>query len=83
MGVTGLLKLLEPVAEDVDLSEYAGLRCAIDASSWLYRGAYGCALDLAESKVGVGRGGRAGLARGMISVIRLCAAGRGLALAAF
>ena len=47
MGIKDLHKLLESVTEKgVRLSRYRGQTVAVDASSWLHKGAYGCAWEL-------------------------------------
>ena len=47
MGIPGLLKELNAlVGRDAHISTYSGKRVAIDASGWLHRACYSCALDL-------------------------------------
>ena len=47
MGIPGLLKELNAlVGRDAHISAYRGQRVAVDASGWLHRSTYGCALDL-------------------------------------
>ena len=47
MGIPGLLKELNAlVGRDGHISAYRGQRVAVDASGWLHRSTYGCALDL-------------------------------------
>ena len=51
MGIQGLLRELQPLVEKPEsaaatLSPYRGSKLAVDLSSWLYKGAYGCALEL-------------------------------------
>ena len=47
MGIPGLLKELNAlVGRDAHVSEYQGQRVAVDASGWLHRSTYSCALDL-------------------------------------
>ncbi|KAE8989144.1 hypothetical protein PF004_g15019 [Phytophthora fragariae] len=46
MGVTGLLPVLKSVTDQVHVSKYAGKTVGVDASGWLYKGAYSCPLDL-------------------------------------
>jgi len=46
MGVTGLLPVIKSVMDEVHVSKYAGKTVGVDASSWLYKGAYSCPVDL-------------------------------------
>ncbi|POM69416.1 nuclease 1 [Phytophthora palmivora] len=46
MGVAGLLPVLKSVTDQVHVSKYAGKTAGVDASGWLYKGAYSCAVDL-------------------------------------
>jgi len=47
MGIQGLLKQLEPLAQPIDVGlVYRGKTVAVDVSVWLHKGAYGCAPDL-------------------------------------
>ncbi|KAH7467086.1 Exonuclease 1 [Phytophthora ramorum] len=46
MGVQGLLPVLKSVTDQVHVSKYAGKTVGIDASGWLYKGAYSCPVDL-------------------------------------
>ncbi|KAI7888797.1 PIN domain-like protein [Mucor mucedo] len=48
MGIKGLLPVLKPVEKAIVINEYAGQCVAVDGYGWLYRGAYGCAYDLAQ-----------------------------------
>ena len=51
MGVPGLHTLIKPIAEPgVHLSRLAGKAAAVDASSWLHKGMYGCALELLQGQ---------------------------------
>ena len=50
MGIEGLLQALKPVRIKKHIKEFEGLKAAIDASTWLYRGTYSCAFDLAQGK---------------------------------
>ena len=50
MGVSGLLGLLKPVITPIHIKALGGKRVAIDAYGWLHRGAYTCAMELAEGK---------------------------------
>ena len=48
MGIKGLPSVLEPRCARVHVGEYApGTRCAVDAYSWLHKGAFGCVDALA------------------------------------
>ena len=50
MGIPGLLRELNAlVGRDAHISTYGGKRVAIDASGWLHRACYSCALDLLQS----------------------------------
>ncbi|KAG3117852.1 hypothetical protein PI124_g4299 [Phytophthora idaei] len=46
MGVTGLLPVLKSVTDQVHVSKYAGKTVGVDASDWLYKGAYSCPVDI-------------------------------------
>ncbi|KAL7682809.1 putative XPG/Rad2 endonuclease, PIN-like domain superfamily, 5'-3' exonuclease domain superfamily [Plasmopara halstedii] len=46
MGVTGLLPVLKSVMDQVHVSKYDGNTVGVDASDWLYKGAYSCPVDL-------------------------------------
>lgn len=48
MGISGLLPLLAPITREAHLKDLDGLRVAVDAYVWLHRGAFGCAIDLAQ-----------------------------------
>jgi hypothetical protein len=37
MGISGLLKALRSVTDDVDLREYENLTAAVDALCWLHK----------------------------------------------
>jgi len=47
MGVSGLLPVLRPITERVNVSTLSGRRVGIDGFAWLHRGGYACALELA------------------------------------
>eukprot|EP00039_Didymoeca_costata_P012232 m.175403 g.175403 ORF g.175403 m.175403 type:complete len:697 (-) comp15424_c0_seq1:928-3018(-) len=51
MGIQGLLKFVEEATETVSLDKYKNKTLAVDASSWLHKGAYGCALELLRGDV--------------------------------
>jgi hypothetical protein len=38
MGIGGLLPLLQPIHEKVNIQRYRGKRVAVDVASWLYAG---------------------------------------------
>jgi exonuclease-1 len=46
MGIKGLPEVLRPWLKPVQVGKYAGKRAAVDAYSWLHKGAYSCALEL-------------------------------------
>ena len=49
MGISGLLPLLsECTTKDAHVKKYRGQKVGIDASTWLHKGAYGCATQLAR-----------------------------------
>ena len=48
MGINGLLPVLKSITRPGHVSQYAGKRVAIDAYSWLHKGAYACAKELCE-----------------------------------
>ncbi|OWZ10160.1 uclease 1 [Phytophthora megakarya] len=50
MGVAGLLPVLKSVTDQVHVSKYAGKTAGVDASGWLYKGAYSCAVDLLKDR---------------------------------
>eukprot|EP00048_Salpingoeca_helianthica_P020639 m.7625 g.7625 ORF g.7625 m.7625 type:complete len:803 (+) comp5069_c0_seq1:158-2566(+) len=49
MGITGLLQALQPIATDLNIAALANKAVAIDAYCWLHRGAYACAMELAQN----------------------------------
>lgn len=49
MGISGLLQFVREAAEAVTVKSYAGKRVAVDVSTWIHKGAYGCALELGEN----------------------------------
>ena len=49
MGIKGILPKLEKITYPVDLESCRGQKMGVDASAWLYKGAYGCASDLANN----------------------------------
>ena len=46
MGIKGLPEVLKPYLIPVEVSRHKGKRAAVDAYSWLHKGAYSCALEL-------------------------------------
>ncbi len=50
MGISGLLPLVQAGSVEVHLRSYAGQRVAVDSYSWLHKGAYACAMDLAQQR---------------------------------
>lgn len=50
MGIQGLLPLLKSIQQPICLSELTGSTVGVDVYCWLHKGAYGCALELAEGK---------------------------------
>lgn len=48
MGISGLLPVLKSISHRVHVSKYSGKRVAVDAYSWLHKGAYGCSKELCE-----------------------------------
>eukprot|EP00729_Bicosta_minor_P016764 gene16764-20841_t len=49
MGISGLLPFVEDATTIVNLKQYSGKRIAVDASTWLHRGAYSCAVELIQN----------------------------------
>ncbi|KAF0705773.1 Aste57867_6930 [Aphanomyces stellatus] len=52
MGVKDLLINLRSIFSETHISRYRGLRAGIDASGWLYKGAFACATELALAQSG-------------------------------
>ena len=48
MGIQGLLPLLKSIQQPISISELAGSTIGVDVYCWLHKGAYGCALELAQ-----------------------------------
>ncbi|XP_028398743.1 exonuclease 1-like isoform X2 [Dendronephthya gigantea] len=48
MGIPRLLPFLKSIQQPICISELAGSTIGVDAYCWLHKGAYGCALELAE-----------------------------------
>jgi exonuclease-1 len=49
MGISGLLPILKSISHRVHVSKYTGEKVAIDAYSWLHKGAYSCSQELCEN----------------------------------
>eukprot|EP01083_Nonionella_stella_P145859 457978_1 len=50
MGIDKLLQELKPITKPVKLHELRGQTCGVDASCWLHRASYSCALCLVSGK---------------------------------
>eukprot|EP01083_Nonionella_stella_P210630 762376_1 len=50
MGIDKLLQELKPITKPVKLQELRGQTCGVDASCWLHRASYSCALCLVSGK---------------------------------
>eukprot|EP01084_Bolivina_argentea_P207416 353884_1 len=51
MGITNLLKLLQPITQvNTNLHKFHGQICGIDASCWLHRAAHSCPLELIQNQ---------------------------------
>lgn len=48
--MTGLIPLLKAAISDIQVAIFANQTVAVDAYSWLHKGAYGCAFELVEGK---------------------------------
>ena len=48
MGIQGLLPVLKSISKRAHVSKYAGKKVAVDAYSWLHKGAYSCSVELCE-----------------------------------
>ncbi|CAL6312755.1 unnamed protein product [Bathycoccus prasinos] len=46
MGIKGLPEQLKHYYRDAQVEQFKGMRAAVDAYSWLHKGAYSCALEL-------------------------------------
>lgn len=46
----GLIPLLKAAISDIQVAIFANQMVAVDAYSWLHKGAYGCAMELVEGK---------------------------------
>mmetsp|Transcript_43923 Transcript_43923/g.73203 ORF Transcript_43923/g.73203 Transcript_43923/m.73203 type:complete len:439 (-) Transcript_43923:407-1723(-) len=49
MGIQNLLQQLKSVSNELHVQEYRGRKVAVDGYSWLHKGVYGCALELARN----------------------------------
>jgi exonuclease-1 len=47
MGISGLLPFLKEASTNVNIRQFEGSTVAIDTYCWIYRGAFGCAEQLA------------------------------------
>ena len=47
MGISGLLPFLKEASTSVNIKEFQGSTVAVDTYCWIYRGAFGCAEQLA------------------------------------
>lgn len=47
MGISGLLPLLKPIQRSIHIREYRGKTVGVDAYSWLHKGGFSCAFELA------------------------------------
>lgn len=50
MGIQGLLPLLKSIQLPISMAELSGNTVGVDVYCWLHKGAYACALHLAEGK---------------------------------
>eukprot|EP01083_Nonionella_stella_P100469 283419_1 len=50
MGIQNLLPELKPITKYAKLSQFDGQTCGVDASCWLHRGSYSCALQLVSDQ---------------------------------
>eukprot|EP00877_Chromochloris_zofingiensis_P012929 jgi/Chrzof1/7890/Cz02g40050.t1 len=48
MGINGLLPALKSIVKQTHVREYKGKKVAVDAYSWLHKGAYCCSRELCE-----------------------------------
>jgi exonuclease-1 len=46
MGIQGLLPMLKTIIDRCHIRKYEGERVGVDASVWLHRATYGCAVEL-------------------------------------
>jgi|EP01047_Picozoa_sp_COSAG01_P059926 exonuclease-1 len=47
MGIQGLLKVVAPIMDEGHVRDFVGKRVGIDSFSWLHKGAFACAYELA------------------------------------
>jgi exonuclease-1 len=50
MGISGLLPFLKEALVNVNVRQFEGQTVAVDTYCWIYRGAFGCAEDLAMGR---------------------------------
>lgn len=50
MGIQGLLPFLKEASTSVHVKQFEGQTVAVDTYCWIYRGAFGCAEELALGK---------------------------------
>eukprot|EP00884_Botryococcus_braunii_P003286 jgi/Botrbrau1/12959/Bobra.154_2s0018.2 len=50
MGIPGLLPALRSITTTVHITAYSGHKVAVDAYSWLHKGAYSCSKELCEGE---------------------------------
>ncbi len=50
MGIEGLLQALKPIRVKKNIQKFEGLTAAVDVSTWLYKGTYSCAFELAQGE---------------------------------
>lgn len=50
MGIKNLLQFLKGSQRESNLSSFRGRTAAVDAYSWLHKGAYSCAMELVTNK---------------------------------
>ena len=50
MGITGLLPFIKKSCRSVNLRDFSGATVAIDAYSWLHKGAFSCAEKLVKGE---------------------------------
>lgn len=50
MGISGLLPFLKDALVNVNVRQFEGQTVAVDTYCWIYRGAFGCAEDLAMGR---------------------------------
>eukprot|EP01022_Parablepharisma_sp_SALTPOND_P013074 TRINITY_DN171_c0_g1_i2.p2 TRINITY_DN171_c0_g1~~TRINITY_DN171_c0_g1_i2.p2 ORF type:complete len:573 (+),score=87.53 TRINITY_DN171_c0_g1_i2:1363-3081(+) len=48
MGIEGLLQVLKPITKKTHIRNFANKTAAVDASAWIYKGAYSCSWELSQ-----------------------------------